>query len=87
MNDDAIILMVNEILDIMSEKYGEKIAKGNLIDYINTGDNSYLTRLNNLRDRVENSNFRTNIIKMLNESGLDIEEYLNSIIADKKYIR
>lgn len=86
-NDDAIILMVNEILDIMSEKYGEKIAKGNLIDYINTGDNSYLTRLNNLRDRVENSNFRTNIIKMLNERGLDIVEYLNSIIADKKYIR
>lgn len=86
-NDEAIILMVNEILDIMSEKYGEKIAKGNLIDYINTGDNSYLTRSNNLRDRVVKSNFRANLIKMLNERGLDIVEYLNSIIAKKKHIR
>lgn len=85
--EKSVIIMIKDILETMGQKYNANYAFDVLIEYVKTGYSNYLTRTNGLRDRIENSNFRTNLIKMLNERGVGIFEYLNSIITDKKYVR
>lgn len=82
-----VILMIKDILETMGIKYGYNYAYDVLIEYVMTGESHYLTRANNLRNRVENSSFREDLINMLSERDVDIVEYLNSINNENGYTK
>lgn len=81
-DEKFIIITIKEILEVMGRKYGEICARSNLENYIETGDISKITRDNNLRYRVCNSNFRFNLLTILQERGLKLSDYLRIVSSE-----
>lgn len=78
-----VILKIEEILEIMSNKYGERNAYNNLNQYFATGDPNKLTRDHNLRQRIVNSTFRNDLKQVLAYHNLSLNDYLAAITQTK----
>ncbi len=66
-----------EVLDTMTRKYGRDYAIKNISSYLKTGMSNYITRDNNLRERVITSNFFEYINNNLSKNNLSLEQYIN----------
>lgn len=64
-----------ETITKMSIKYGKYNALETFNNYLQTGIPTNITRLDNLRDRVINSNLRNYITKILQFKGISLEQY------------
>lgn len=84
--EKQVILTIEEILEIMTNKYGERTAHANLERYLRTGEVNMLTRDYNLRERVVNSTFRMDLKQVLAQRGLKLDYYL-ATIADTKIVQ
>lgn len=83
----SIILTTQEIINVMASKYNNEVAYTNLSLYLRNGEPEKLTRQDNLRERVANSNYRAQVIQLLNEQKLSFNEFIqlvNNTQIDKK---
>lgn len=69
-----------EFIEIMSSKYGRNNALNSLENYLVTGKEEYITRTNNLRNRVVSANLKKDLQEKLDKSGLDIKNYINLLL-------
>ena len=84
--EKSVILTIQEILEVMTNKYGERTARSNLDRFLKTGEPTMLTRDFNLRERVVNSSFRMDLREILTQRGLRLEDYLK-IVAESKVLQ
>ena len=63
--------------EIKSDSYYEKRALSNINEYLKSNNNLYLTRSENLRDDAKNSNFRDDMVNVLNQNNLNLYDYFN----------
>ena len=66
-----------ETIRIMTEKYGKEIAYRNIEFYLTTNNSDYITRTNNLREKVINSSLRNEIRNYLKKEQISFREYIN----------
>lgn len=85
--DDEIVEETNELLfyiiDVMLSKYNDMDIDEVLCNvnfYIEIGNSIYLTRKNNLRQLIFNSDFRINMIKILKYYNCDLNSYFNLLV-------
>lgn len=78
-NQKSIILTTQEIINVMTNKYNINVAYTNLSLYIQTGEPEKLTRQDDLRERVVNSNYRTQVIQLLNEQNLTFSDFIQIV--------
>lgn len=76
--EKSVILSTQEIFKVMSAKYNINVAYENFKLYIQTGDPKKLTRQYDLRDRIVNSNFRMQLIELLNERNISLDEFIQA---------
>lgn len=71
--------VIEQIIEISKEQMDiEKITE--LIQlYIATGDYNLITRKNNLRELIVNSNLKNNLLTLLNNKKITLTEYMNSL--------
>lgn len=84
--EKQVILRIKEIIEIMSNKYGQRTAHINLEQYLKTGDPSKFTRDYNLRGRIVNSTFRSDLRQILAYRNLTLNDYLTAI-SDVKIVQ
>lgn len=84
--EKSVILTIQEILEVMTNKYGERTARSNLDRFLRTGEPTMLTRDFNLRERVVNSSFRMDLREILTQRGLRLEDYLK-IVAESRVLQ
>ena len=68
-----------EAMKELNEKYGKENGIYYMKGYLATGNNTFLTRDNNLRERITKSNMREEIIKKLKEKQISLEDYITSL--------
>ena len=78
--EKAAILTIQEIMQVMTNKYGEKRARVNLEEFIDTGRPNMITSDNGLRERVVNSNFRMTVKDILVRRNLSFNDYLDKVV-------
>ena len=66
-----------ETIKIMTEKYGKEIAYRNIEFYLTTNNSDYITRTNNLREKVINSSLRNEIRYYLEKEQISFRDYVN----------
>lgn len=84
--EKSVILTVQEILEVMTNKYGERTAVANLERFLRTGEPNMITRDFNLRERVVNSSFRMDLREILTQRGLRLSDYLK-VVAESKILQ
>jgi len=78
-----------DIIATMTKKFGINnidSAFASLDLYLKTGNAKYITRNNNLRERVISSNLRLNINQILSSYNMQLYDYLNQLGIDKSSI-
>lgn len=65
-----------EAIDVMSQKYGRTHAIEAIENYLITGDITYLTRQNNIRQKLVNSNCRDYFNEILSKTSVSFGQYL-----------
>lgn len=68
-----------ETITKMSIKYGKNNALTAFNDYLKDGNSTNITRLDNLRDRVVNSNLRKYVTNILQTKNIYLEQYYNQL--------
>lgn len=66
-----------DVVQTMSLKYGKEVAINSINVYLSTGLSNRITRDNNLRFRVVNSELRVYLNNVLKQSNLSLNEYIN----------
>ena len=74
--------LLEESVQIMSNKYGENTAIENIYYFYKTSNPMFITRDNDLRNRFMTINFKEKVDKLLKNSNMDFKEYLE-IIKEK----
>lgn len=77
--DNQLESLFCEVITKMSIKYGKNNALNAFNNYLYDGNSTSITRMDNLRDRVVNSNLRKYIIKILETKGINLEQYYNQL--------
>ena len=73
------------IINTMIEKYQDlDIVLNNINQYINTGNENYITRYKGLRENITNSKFRENIITILESNNINFINYSQDLLQQKK---
>ena len=76
-----------ESIDEMSKRFNSfEKSIVNVEGYITIGNLEYLTRNNNLREKVSLSNMRNEILKYINKSNISIKQLINEVIKKYNYI-
>lgn len=75
--------LFTELCEVMIEKY-EQDGKEHIKAFIDTGDSSYITRTNNLRDRVSNGVFINYVLKYAKNNGITIDKLIDSVYQKSK---
>lgn len=70
--------MLSKLIEILVEKCDSNYTTWNIIEYINTGDYTYLTTFGNSRNMVCNSTFRDDILYMLKMKNISVNDYVQS---------
>ena len=70
--------------DTMSDKMGFENGYYNITQYLLTGENDYLTRDHQIRQRIGNSNLRDRVLEYISKNNLTIDEFVASITGAKK---
>lgn len=68
-----------DIIRIMSRKYGYKEALIMLKEYIEMGEETKISRIDNLRDRVISSKYRDKVLKFIRKRNISIDRYIYNI--------
>ncbi len=68
-----------EALQAMTLRWGTNGTRSVRTYYV-TGDSSYITSKNNLRDRMEASNFRSNLKAILEQRKMSFDQYANALL-------
>ncbi|MBP5684758.1 MAG: hypothetical protein J6X02_05840 [Bacilli bacterium] len=76
-NEDRVKKMLQSMVATMLRKRDNSYTLDNIENYINTGDCENLTRFENCRNEVCNSNFRKDFLDMVSKYNLNIHEYLD----------
>lgn len=74
---------IMEIIKTVSEQFDEEYAIAVIETYLKTGNEDYLTRKNNIRQKVANSEFRNLLNNYLRENNVSFRDYY-SIIENEK---
>ena len=78
LNVDTYIELFNELCNVMLNKYGYHNGSWQIKEFIDTGDKNYITRDNNLRNRVSNASFIKFIFNYAKNRGVTIDDLINS---------
>ncbi len=77
LDPDAVVeSLVHEILDVMVPKYGFEEALDRINEYLIDGNPAILTRTNNLRQHIIDSNFLVDVKNFLLENNINLRSYL-----------
>ncbi len=86
--------LLNQYFYITINKYGRDVAIINLINYIQNGLESNITRDNNLRNTIINSNFRDSLINYFKANNYRLEDlykffsnYLDNLESENKHTK
>lgn len=82
LNLDVSLLI--ELVNVMENKYGMQATLYNIREYLKDGAANKITRTNDLRERVCNSSFRSDLNKILQEKGISLEECINLVKNQKE---
>ena len=78
---------INESLLIEAIEESNKRFNGNGIGqvkaYLKTGREDYLTRNNNMREKVINSSLRNDVLEKLKKENITFEEYIEQIMPNQ----
>jgi uncharacterized protein (UPF0297 family) len=77
--EKKVILELQELVSVMTTKYGSRTAKCNLEDFLKTGNPSRITRDNDLRNRIVNSSFRFDLKNILDKRNISLEDYIRVV--------
>ena len=75
MSEEEIASTLNWMVDQMCTKYGKEETLALIELYIKTGDECRLSRVGGVRDKITESTFRRDILKVLNSRGIDFKTY------------
>ena len=82
-NDDFNNINYNsmsiDFIDTTSKKYGYRTANIMLKEYLETGNERKITRNNNLRFNIVNSNYRNKVLDIIKKKQIGIDQYIYSI--------
>ena len=82
-NDDFNNINYNsmsiDFIDTTSKKYGYRTANIMLKEYLETGNERKITRDNNLRFNIVNSNYRNKVLDIIKKKQIGIDQYIYSI--------
>ena len=82
-NDDFNNINYNSLsidfIDTTSKKYGYRTANIMLKEYLETGNERKITRDNNLRFNIVNSNYRNKVLDIIKKKQIGIDQYIYSI--------
>jgi len=81
---EDINLLLQELSDTMTKKYGKEKANTNINAYLRTGNPSYITRDNNLRERVQKVSLNIEIDNALKEKQIIFDEYMKNQSSDEE---
>lgn len=73
--------LLNSVVSTMNDKYGENVAKNNLVEYFNGGDKRLLTRDSNIREKVSSSDLKSKINKLTSKINGDVSSLLDSMLS------
>ena len=68
-----------DFIDTTSKKYGYRTANIMLKEYLETGNERKITRNNNLRFNIVNSNYRNKVLDIIKKKQIGIDQYIYSI--------
>ena len=77
--------LFDELCEVMINKYGYDQGSAQIIEFIYTSDKSYITRDNDLRNRVSNGDFIYFIKKHLESNNITIEGLINESINKSSF--
>ena len=77
--EEEAITLLKEYIDAMISKYEKKNGIATCIAYLYTGRIDYITRTNNLRQRIANSNLKEIITMLAERNGVSLQELINEI--------
>ncbi len=83
MSEEEVSSTLNWMVDQMCTKYGKEETLALIELYIKTGDERRLSRVGGVRDKIIDSTFRRDIIKILNSRGIDFKAYYSLCAATK----
>ena len=75
-NEDKVKKMLQSMIATMLRKKDSSYNLSNIENYINSGNCEYLTRFENCRNDICNSNFRKDFLDMVSKYNINIHEYL-----------
>ena len=78
--------LFNELCEVMINKYGYDQGSEQIIEFIYSFDKSYITRDNNLRNRVADYDFVYFVKKHAENNNLSIEGLINKTISNEEII-
>lgn len=71
-------------VDVMLKHFNnDSRCLGHIEEYVRTGNPNYITTDSNLRDKLEQSNFRKNILIVLNHYKMDFNSFLTNLLNSK----
>ncbi len=82
LDTENIDIILNEALEIMSQKYSYEQSIQILERYIKTNNINLITRTDNLRNTLINFNFRNKILKYLEVNNRTLTDYLMSFVKE-----
>ncbi len=77
MSEEEITSALRWMVNQMCTKYSKEETLALIELYIKTGDKYNLSRVGGVRDRITNSNFRQDILNILNSRRMDFSTYYN----------
>ena len=75
--NQTLEILLLDALSIMSNKYGRDNAIKSIQKYLVTNNARLISRDNNLRQRIVNSNFAIDLSNVLNSNNLTLEQYIS----------
>lgn len=84
-SSDNNFSLITEAYKTMKMKYGNLQALNGIIKYLKSGNGIYLTRKNNIRERILNSNVRIQFLHQAELQGITISDLLDSLVQEYSF--